>query len=176
MAFSRSTSFLLAAAVASVLLPAAAQAAPIVVSSPDGRTAIRIEQDASQFTVARRGKTVIAPSPLGLELDGAPDFGPLALERREDVKVDRTIPLVATKASSARDHYRGATLVFRERTEAGRRRTRFHFNGYRDGIHSQFAKMHARSCRKVIRVHRCRRTCAATDCEALRHPRRCRLH
>ena len=54
MAFSRSTSSLLAAAVASVLLPAAAQAAPIVVASPDGRTAIRIEQDASQFTVARR--------------------------------------------------------------------------------------------------------------------------
>jgi alpha-glucosidase len=121
MAFSRSTTSLLAAAVASVLIPAAAQAAPIVVSSPDGRTAIRIEKDASQFTVARRGKTVIAPSPLGLELDGAPAFGPLALERRDDVRVDRTIPLVATKASTARDRYRGATLVFRERTEAGRR-------------------------------------------------------
>jgi len=133
MAFTRSTSSLLAAAVASVLLPAAAQAAPIVVSSPDGRTAIRIEQDASQFTVARRGKTVIAPSPLGLELDGAPDFGPLALERREDVKVDRTIPLVATKASTARDHYRGATLVFRERTQAGRRLL-LDVRAYDDGV------------------------------------------
>ncbi|WP_082548039.1 glycoside hydrolase family 97 protein [Massilia sp. Root335] len=115
-------SSVLAAAVASVLVPAAsAWAAPLVVSSPDGRVAIRIEQDASRFTIARRGKTVIAASPLGLELDGVPAFGALALERRDDVAVDRTIPLTATKAAAARDHYRGATLTFRERGAAGRR-------------------------------------------------------
>jgi alpha-glucosidase len=111
-----------AAAVAYVLLSAAsAQAAPVTVSSPDRSVAIRIEQDASRFTISRRGKTVIAPSPLGLELDGAPEFGALALEWRDDVRVDRTIPLIATKAAAARDHYRGATLVFRERAPGGRR-------------------------------------------------------
>jgi alpha-glucosidase len=124
---------LLAAAVASVLVPAAAQAASVVVASPDGRTAIRIEKDASQFTIARGGKTVIAASPLGLDLDGAPAFGPLALERRDDVKVDRTIPLVATKAAAARDHYRGATLVFRERTPDGRRLI-IDVRAYDDGV------------------------------------------
>ncbi len=112
----------LAASAASLCLPAAcALAAPVTVTSPDGRIAIRIEDDASRFTVSRGGKTVIASSPLGLELDGAPDFGALALESRDDVKVDRRIALVATKAASARDHYRGATLAFKERSGAGRR-------------------------------------------------------
>jgi alpha-glucosidase len=112
----------IAAAVATVLLPTAwASAAPIIISSPDGRIAIKIESDASRFTISRGGETVIAPSALGLELDGGPEFGALALERRDDVKVDRTIALVATKAAKARDRYRGATLVFRERAPAGRR-------------------------------------------------------
>ncbi len=108
-------------------------AAPAVVSSPDGRVAIRIAQDASQFTISRHGKTVIAPSPLGLELDGVPEFGALALERRDDVKVDRTIALIATKAAQARDRYRGATLVFRERA-AGGRRLLLDVRAYDDGV------------------------------------------
>ncbi|CAN7359781.1 glycoside hydrolase family 97 protein [Pseudoduganella sp. LjRoot289] len=99
----------------------AASPGPLVISSPNGGSAIRIERDASSFSVSRRGETVIAASPLGLELDGVPDFGALALEKRDDVRIDRTIPLAATKASEARDHYRGATLVFRERAAAGRR-------------------------------------------------------
>jgi alpha-glucosidase len=121
MTFSRFVSSF-AAALASVLLSSAsAWAAPAIVSSPDGSIAIRIEQDASSFTVSRRGKTVIAASPLGLELDGAPAFAALTLEKRDDVKVDRTIPLIATKAAEARDHYRGATLAFREGAPGGRR-------------------------------------------------------
>jgi len=123
----------LALAVASVFLTSAsAWAAPAVVSSPDGRVAIRIEPDASHFTVSRRGKTVIASSPLGLELDGAPAFGALTLERRDDVKVDRTIPLVATKAAAAHDRYRGATLVFRE--GASGRRLLIDVRAYDDGV------------------------------------------
>ncbi|MEO7497044.1 MAG: glycoside hydrolase family 97 catalytic domain-containing protein, partial [Massilia sp.] len=92
-----------------------------VVASPDGRVAISIEGDASKFTISRGGETVIAPSPLGLEFDGAAEFGPLTLEKRNDVSVDRRIALVATKAAEARDHYRGATLVFRESSPAARR-------------------------------------------------------
>ena len=124
----------LAAVMACVLLPvASAAAAPAIVSSPDGRTAIRIEADASRFTVSRHGETVIAPSPLGLELDGAPGFGALVLEKRDDTKVDRTIPLVATKAAAARDRYRGATLVFRERAATGRRLL-LDVRAYDDGV------------------------------------------
>jgi alpha-glucosidase len=95
--------------------------------------AIRIEADGSRFSISRRGETVIASSPLGLELDGAPEFGALALEKRDDVAVDRTIPLVATKAASARDHYRGATLVFRERA-ASERKLLIDVRAYDDGV------------------------------------------
>ena len=113
---------LMAGAIASLgMVASVAPAAPVIVASPDGRTAIRIERDASRFSITRRSETVIAASPLGLEFDGAPEFGSLAFERRNDIAVDRTIPLVATKAASARDHYRGATLAFRERAPAGRR-------------------------------------------------------
>ncbi len=99
----------------------AAATGPLVVASPNGTARIRIERDASRFSITRGGETVIAASPLGLELDGAPAFGALSLEKREDVKVDRSIALVATKADKARDRYRGATLVFREGSPEGRR-------------------------------------------------------
>ena len=123
-----------AAAALLLLLPAAwASAAPAIIASPDGRSVIRIEDDASRFSITHAGEVVIAASPLGLELDGAADFGALALERREDVKVDRIIPLVATKAARARDHYRGATLVFRERAPAGRRLL-LDVRAYDDGV------------------------------------------
>lgn len=123
----------LAAAVASAFFTApGAAAAPATVTSPDGRVAIRIDGDATHFTITRNGKAVIAPSPLGLELDGAEDFGALALESRKDIMVDRSIPLVATKAAMARDHYRGATLVFKERSGA-RRRLLIDVRAYDDG-------------------------------------------
>ncbi|CAN7241936.1 glycoside hydrolase family 97 protein [Pseudoduganella sp. LjRoot289] len=127
-------SILLAAAGASFLLPMAwAAAAPATVSSPDGRITIRIEDDGSRFSISRGGDAVLASSPLGLELDGAPEFGALALEKRDDIHVDRTIALVATKAAQARDHYRGATLVFRERAPAGRRLS-VDVRAYDDGV------------------------------------------
>jgi alpha-glucosidase len=110
-----------------------AYAGQVTVSSPDGQAEIRIEDDASRYSVQWRGETVVAPSPLGLELDGAPAFGTLALESRKDEVVDRTIPLVATKASSARDHYRGATLTFRE-TGAPKRKLVIDVRAYDDGI------------------------------------------
>ncbi|MRV72608.1 glycoside hydrolase family 97 protein [Duganella sp. FT92W] len=125
---------LTAAAVASALLqPAFAAPAPATIASPDGNVAIRIDADGGQFTVSRGSRTVIAPSPLGLELDGAPAFGALALEKRDNVNVDRTIALVATKAATARDHYRGATLTFRERGDAGRRLL-IDVRAYNDGV------------------------------------------
>jgi alpha-glucosidase len=114
------------------LATATAHGADAVIASPDGRTTLRIAEDGATFSVARRGETVIAASPLGLELDGAPALGPLKLESREDAAVDRTIRLVATKASSARDHYRGATVAFRE--AGGGRRLFIDARAYDDGV------------------------------------------
>jgi alpha-glucosidase len=101
------------------LAASGAHAADAVIASPDGRVVLRIADNGSQFSISRRGEAVIAPSPLGLELDGQA-LGALTLESRQDVAEDRVIPLVATKAATARDHYRGATLTFRE-AGAGRR-------------------------------------------------------
>ena len=133
------TSPMIAAAAAFMLSglagPTAIAASPgaLVVTSPDGRSSITIERDASRFSVARRGEGVIAASPLGLDLDGVPAFGPLALERRDDTRVDQVIALVATKADRARDHYRGATLIFRERAPEGRRLS-IDVRAYDDGV------------------------------------------
>jgi len=108
-------------AIMAALLATAAFAKSEIALSPDGRTAIHIESDASRFSISRGGDIVIESSSLGLELDGAPDLASLALERREDVAVDRTIALVASKAATARDHYRGTTFTFREMRPAARR-------------------------------------------------------
>lgn len=112
---------------------APAFAGQVAIPSPAGQAEIRIEDDASRFSVLWRGETVVAASPLGLELDGAPAFGALTLERRQDTEVDREIPLIATKASVARDHYRGATLTFRE-TGADARRLIIDVRAYDDGV------------------------------------------
>jgi alpha-glucosidase len=113
----------LAAAVLAAL-GGAAHAAPagqVTVTSPDGRAAIKIARDGGSYTVTRGGETVIAASPLGLEFDGQPDFGGLVLDKVTKTSTDRAIPLVATKASSARDHYRAATLHFHDRADRARR-------------------------------------------------------
>src|SRR5690349_11746537 len=114
---------LLRAAVAGawMLASAGAHSADAIVTSPDGSVALRVAADGASFSVTRRGETVIATSPLGLDIDGAAALGALALASREDAAVDRTVPLIATKAASARDHYRGATLGFREAGDGGRR-------------------------------------------------------
>lgn len=122
---------LLATGALLALTAATAHAADALIASPDGRTTLRIAADGSTFSVMRRGETVIADSPLGLELDDAPALGALTLESREDTKVDRRIALVATKAASARDHYRGATLAFRE---AGGRHLFIDARAYDDGV------------------------------------------
>jgi alpha-glucosidase len=115
-----------------VLGNAAAHAADATIASPDGRTALRIAADGASFSVTRRGETVIAASPLGLDLDGEPALAPLKLESREDTAADRTTALVATKSASARDHYRGATLAFRE--AGGARRLFIDVRAYDDGV------------------------------------------
>jgi len=127
-------SFLSTVATALLAMAASgAQAADLVISSPNGSVALRIADDASSFSITRKGETVIAPSPLGLELDGQPGFGLLKLESRQDTKEDRVIPLVATKAATARDHYLGTTLAFREAGDS-RRRVFLDARAYDDGV------------------------------------------
>jgi alpha-glucosidase len=114
----------------------AAGAAPgsqVTVTSPNGQAAIQIAPDGGSYVVTRGAETVIATSRLGLEFDGQPELGELELEKVTTSTTDRTIPLIATKASVARDHYRAATLAFRERGQ-GTRRLLIDVRAYDDGI------------------------------------------
>jgi alpha-glucosidase len=110
-----------------------ALAAPIKLSSPDGSITLSIDRGASSFSVVRHGEMVIEPSPLGLELEGVPALDRLVLANRKDVKVKRSIPLVATKASAAIDNYNGTSLKFRERAGA-RRQLILDLRAYNDGV------------------------------------------
>lgn len=121
------------AVVSLMFLATTALANEQVVTSPDGLTSIRIATDASRFSISRRGETVIAASPMGLEIEGAPEPGALKLENREDTLVDRVIPLIATKAASARDHYRGATFSFRA-TDSSARPVLIDVRAYDEGV------------------------------------------
>jgi hypothetical protein len=107
---------------------------------------------------AHAADAVIAPSPLEPALDG-PALGALTRESREDVARDRVIPLVATKAATARDQYRGATLTFCEAC-AGRR-VFIDARAYGDGV----AFRHRR--RDIVLAHRQ----GKTWCRGRRHRR-----
>ena len=121
----------LAAAVLA-LAATGAQAADALLASPNGRITLRIADDAGSFSITRQGEAVIAASPLGLDLEGQPPLGALTLESRQDSREDRVIPLVATKAATARDHYLGTTLTFRE--AGGGRRLFIDARAYDDGV------------------------------------------
>ncbi len=108
-------------------------AAATTLDSPDGSITVHIDADASHFTITRRGESVIASSPLGLDLEGAPPLSGLLLETRKNVDVERTVPLVATKASVALDHYHGTTLVFSEQ-QGDKRRLFLDLRAYNDGV------------------------------------------
>ncbi|WP_145203655.1 glycoside hydrolase family 97 protein [Sphingobium sp. B2] len=97
-----------------------AAAAPVAILSPDHSIAISVSPDGKSYSVTRKGEMIVKDAPLGLDIANEPDFGPLTLVDVAKQRVDRTIPLVATKASEARDHYNGAVIRFRERAAGGR--------------------------------------------------------
>ncbi|HWU12709.1 MAG TPA: glycoside hydrolase family 97 protein [Caulobacter sp.] len=93
----------------------------IIVASPDKSAEIRIAADGASYSVHRKSEPIVATSPMGLELAGAPDFSNLEIVEVKRQSHRRDIPLTATKARTARDWYNGAVVTFRER--AGARRT-----------------------------------------------------
>lgn len=131
----------IAAASALLLLvadPAAAQvpARAVSVASPDGTTRIDILADRASVAVWRKGEQIVAPSPVGLDLEGAA-LGPLKLVGIKRMKHDRTIFLTATKARAARDHYNGAAITYAE-TMGLKRRLTIEARAYNDGVAFRF--------------------------------------
>lgn len=130
---------IVAAAVLHLISAPAVAKAPgsgISVTSPNGTTQINIAADATSVAVSRKGEQIIARSPVGLDLAG-PGLGPLKLLGVKRVKRDRLIPLTATKARVARDHYNGAAISFAETTGAKRRLT-VEARAYDDGVAFRF--------------------------------------
>ena len=115
-----------------MFIAAAIALSPVAVTSPDEKARIEIAADGSSVAVWRRGEEIVAPSPIGLDLQEA-DLGSLKLVGVERVRSDRTIPLIATKARVARDRYNGAAITFAESTDAGRRLT-IEARAYDDGV------------------------------------------
>jgi alpha-glucosidase len=98
----------------------AAAAASVVLASPDESIAISVSADGTTYSVSRRGEVIVQDSPLGVTFADQPDLSQLHLVDVQTQRVDRTIPLTASKASIARDKYNGAVIRFREGGAQGR--------------------------------------------------------
>ena len=122
----------LAAAMPAVAAGTSLPGGTISVTSPDGMARIEIAADGTRVAVWRKVEQIVAPSPVGLDLQEG-SLGPLKLVGVERVKRDRLIPLTATKARVVRDHYNGAAVTFAETTGAKRRVT-IEARAYDDGV------------------------------------------
>ena len=88
----------------------AGAATPLQLQSPDGRNRVGFALDdegTPTWTVARDGRTVIAPSPLGVRLAGEMRVGkPLRVVASRSAGADQRYERVAGKSREGRDHYR----------------------------------------------------------------------
>ena len=89
-----------------------AYAETISIKSPDGRNVVTVDSVKLTYAVARNGKTIIAPSPLGLNLDIASIGAGARLTGQRASQARDTYTIVAGKAASAPDHYKQADLAF----------------------------------------------------------------
>ncbi|ADG10298.1 glycosyl hydrolase [Caulobacter segnis] len=106
--------------------------AQIVTASPDKSIAISIADDGSAFSVARRSEPLILDSSLGLDLSGE-TLDRLELKSVERRAINRTLPLVATKAARAGDVYNATTLTFRAKGDSART-LKVEVRAYNDGV------------------------------------------
>ncbi|MBO9707947.1 MAG: glycoside hydrolase family 97 protein [Caulobacter sp.] len=112
---------------------AVAAAAQVGLVSPDGHIELRVSSDGASYSVVRNHEQVISPSQLGLRLEGAAAYSDLRLVETRKFSRDRTIPLTASKARTARDAFNGAVLTFEE-AAGTRRRLSIEARAYNDGV------------------------------------------
>ena len=88
-----------------------AAAGAITVASPDGRSVVTLDSEKLTYAVSRDGRQIIAPSPLGLNLDIGM-LGPGAqLAEHTRASVDELYHIVAGKAAVAPDRYNQLDLA-----------------------------------------------------------------
>ena len=113
---------------------AAAQAiAPL--TSPDGSIAVTVTVDTEglRYAVSRKGEAIIAPSHLGLDMAVPAPWGPLAYDGNVRGGIDQTLPLTATKAAQARDHFNEMIVLLHESSGDGRQ-LQIIVRAYDDGV------------------------------------------
>jgi alpha-glucosidase len=113
-----------------------ARAAEHVLASPDNGLTITISDTdgRARYAVARKGKPLLTPSPLGLALDkGGALSTRLTIAGVNQTSVDQTYDLVVGKTRTARDHYNELTVDFAEAGPAGRK-LRVIARAYDDGV------------------------------------------
>ena len=117
-----------------VAFAATAMAETPVVRSPDGRNSIALALDAQgrpNYSVARDGDPIIAPSPVTLTLDKGPAGIALRLTGIERRDADELWHPVTGKTSSVRDHFSEAVIHL---TDARQRRFDVILRAYDDGV------------------------------------------
>lgn len=81
-------------------------------TSLDGRNAVNIDSVQLTWSLARDGKRIIEPSPLGLKLDIRTIGRGARLVDQQQTTVNDIYEIVLGKARSAPDHYRQLALTF----------------------------------------------------------------
>jgi alpha-glucosidase len=115
---------------------ALAQAAPVVISSPDGLIRMTFSTPGGRlvYEVAYRGKAVLDRSALGLEIQNQPVLGSnVEVVSSRSGKIDETYTLPAGKSKEVRNQCNTAAIDLREAGETGRRLT-IEARAYNDGV------------------------------------------
>ena len=108
------------------------------VASPDGAIDVTLATDPATggptYAIAFHGRTVIAPSMLGLGFERYRKLGPaMAVTTATRTRVDDRYRLIAGKTSTARDHYNQLALALTE-TGGLHRRLEIVVRAYDDGV------------------------------------------
>ena len=113
------------------------------IASPDGRLQVLFQTGNGSntstpyqlyYSVSFKGKQLLAPSALGLEMNGTPVLGAaVKLADKKFSATDQTYRLVVGKASQVRDHYNALTLQLEE-TVAPNRKMQVEVKLYNDAV------------------------------------------
>jgi alpha-glucosidase len=93
-------------------LAVSARAETVTMTSPDRRNVVTVDSDKLTYAVSRDGRTVIEPSPLGLNLDIGQIGAGATYTNHIGNSVDTTWNLVVGKTATAPDHYTQSDLAF----------------------------------------------------------------